>query len=234
MRRLLLVDDDPKLCDITGKYLAHAGFEVAVARDGRQARERVAREAFDLVVLDVMLPDTTGFAWLKELRGGRFAGEPGGSAPDVPVVLLTALGRTPDVLTGLRSGADDYVTKPYDPSELVERIRTVLKRAGGGAHDALALGNLRIDLATRLARCGGKELPLQRRELDLLVHLARNAGRALTREALLDAVWGVDFDGSDRAVDICVTRVRAKLAEAGAVAAIRTVRGTGYRLEVPR
>lgn len=234
MRRLLLVDDDPKLCDITEKYLAHAGFEVAVARDGRQAQERVGREAFDLVVLDVGLPDTTGFAWLQSLRAGEFTEAGRGSASDLPVVVLTALGRSQNVLTGLRSGADDYMTKPFDPSELVERIRAILKRAGRPVHDGMSLGNLSVDLATRLATCGGRELPLQRRELDLLVHLGRHVGRVFTREELLDAVWGLDFEGSDRAIDICVQRLRAKLVEAGADASIRTVRGTGYRLEVPR
>ena len=232
MAKLLLVDDDAKINHIVFRYLRHEGHEVDTVLKGEAAEDLLATQHYDLVILDVMLPDTTGFALLENLRSGAYFSSSASTVPDTAVIMLTALGDTPNVVKGLAGGADDYMSKPFDPSELVQRVSAILRRTAptSGAQEILH-GDLRIDQRSRVVRIGDTQLDLQRRESDLLTFLCQNPAQAFTREELLNKVWGWDYEGSDRAVDICVQRLRYKLKAADSRVVIHTVWGTGYRLD---
>jgi two-component system response regulator MtrA len=222
--RILLIEDDPSIREVTAIGLGNAGFTVETAVDGQAGLERFAAEPFDLVLLDVMLPRVDGLEVAREIR----------RTSTVPIVMLTARSDTIDVVVGLEAGADDYVRKPFELPELVARVRSALRRVGRHADDAapeLRLGPLRIDLAGRtVTRNGSGEIPLTRTEFDLLVELARHAGQVLTRDVLLDRIWGYDYLGDSRLVDVAVGRLRAKVeADPSAPELILTVRGAGYK-----
>jgi DNA-binding response OmpR family regulator len=223
-----VVDDDPTVSDVVRRYLEHAGFEVTLAADGRSALDRVAARRPDLVVLDLMLPGIDGLEVCRRLRGRD---------PDLPVIMLTALGEESDRVIGLSLGADDYVTKPFSPRELVLRVQGVLRRAaraGEVAPDTPAVlrdGDLEVDVARRVARLRGGELALTVREFDLLVFLMRHPGRAFRRAELLDGVWGWTF-GDQSTVTVHVRRLREKVEDDPAEPSrIVTVWGVGYRYE---
>jgi DNA-binding response OmpR family regulator len=238
---VLIVDDDLKIARIIARYLEQAGFETSLAHDGKTAAGLLAGQPVDLVVLDILLPDTSGLKILRDLRhpedqpdnGTRRPASPA-TAPDVPVLLLSALGMTDDIIGGLRSGADDYLVKPFEPRELVERVRTLLRRSlRDQKPSVIKAGGLELDLPARQARYRGHILELTRREYDLLVHLVSHPGRVHERGQLLDAVWGKDFDGSDRSVDLCILRLRSRLEDAHADSVrIDTSWGSGYRLTI--
>lgn len=246
MQTILIVDDDAKIVKIMALYLEKAGFATLAAGDGACARQILRSHACDLLILDIMLPDTTGLNLLEEIRrmpdcpdtaGGSADSVPPGSPvwatpPDVPVLMLSALGLTDDIVDGLRHGADDYLVKPFEPRELVERVRALLRRSRrADATRHRLVGNLSLDLEAREARCAGRLIPLTRREYDLLAYLSASPGRVFSRTQLLDAVWGCDFAGNDRAVDLCILRLRGRLAKAGANGVqIATSWGSGYRL----
>ncbi len=228
--RVLLVDDESKIREILRRYLEDDGFEVAEAADGDTAL-RVSREMTpDLVVLDVMMPGIDGIETLRALR----------SESDVPVILLTARAEEVDKLIGLSVGADDYVTKPFSPRELVARAKTVLRRGGTGrpAHDddRLDFTGLSIDPARHQIVRDGQSVELTALEFDLLTALARAPGHVFTRRQLLEQVWGWDFFGDERVVDVHIRSIRRALGDrAEAPELIGTVRGVGYRfLGVPR
>lgn len=233
MAKLLLVDDDPKINNIVGRYLKHADHDVVAAFDCRQAERELSTQGFDLVIFDVMLPDGNGFQLLEELRAGSYFLQQQATPMDAPAIMLTALGETQNVIKGLKNGADDYMTKPFEPAELVQRVAAILRRVGSkeDASQELCLGDLRIDPKSRQIYVHAAPLDLQRREADLLFFFCRNPNQAFSREELLNKVWGWDYQGSDRAVDICVQRLRSKLKAADSHIAIRTVWGTGYRLD---
>jgi two-component system, OmpR family, response regulator MtrA len=240
---LLVVEDDSSLREVMTIGLEGEGFRVIPAENGPAALLAFASQAPDLVLLDVMLPGLDGFAVCQEIRKVSLA----------PIIMLTARASTADVVHGLESGADDYVTKPFDFSELVARIRSVLRRAavrpaaGGSAVETpdgaaggqaaappamLELGPLRIDSAAHTVRRGGEEVALTVTEFRLLYELARHAGQVLSREQLLELVWGYSYLGDSRLVDVHVQRLRAKIEEDPArPALIATVRGVGYRAE---
>ena len=229
-QRVLVVDDEAKIREIVRRYLEHEGYEVAEAADGDTAL-RVARELHpDLVVLDVMMPGTDGIEVLRTLRGES----------DVPVILLTARTEEIDKLIGLSVGGDDYVTKPFSPRELVARVKSVLRRVGSGpvgkAVDRLDFVGLDIDLARRDIERDGRAVELTALEFDLLVALARAPGRVFTRRQLLEQVWGWDFFGDERVVDVHIRSIRRALGDrADAPELIGTMRGVGYKfLGVPR
>jgi DNA-binding response OmpR family regulator len=231
MSNVLIVDDDAKIARIIARYLEQSGYHASLALNGAEARQILQTTCQDLLVLDVLLPDTTGHAICRDLR------QPPGSAawatrPDTPVLMLSAMGLTDDIVDGLRSGADDYLVKPFEPRELVERVHTLLRRRQAGRKPAvLAAGNLRIDRQSRTARCHDLELDLARREFDLLAWLADHPGQVFSRSQLLDDVWGDDYAGGDRAVDLCILRLRGRLRQAGCGGVrIDTLRGSGYRL----
>jgi two-component system, OmpR family, response regulator MtrA len=220
--RILLVEDDPSIREVTAIGLSAAGFDVATAADGVEGLERFRADPVDLVLLDIMLPRMDGYEVCRQIR----------KTSTVPVVMLTARGDTMDVVVGLEAGADDYVRKPFDLPELIARIRAALRRAGAGSEETpeLRLGSLVIDIAGRTVTRDGADVPLTRTEFDLLSELVRHAGQVLSRDVLLDRVWGYDYLGDSRLVDVAIQRLRAKVeADPANPELIQTVRGAGYK-----
>jgi DNA-binding response OmpR family regulator len=227
VQRVLVVDDDVTVSDVVRRYLERAGYDVALAADGPAALTIFSERHPDLVVLDLMLPGIDGLEVCRRMRA---------DARDVPVVMLTALGDEADRVLGLELGADDYVTKPFSPRELVLRVQSVLRRSSTSpatdpAAAPLCDGALVVDTFRRVAHLGGTELALTVREFDLLVYLMRNPGRALRRGELLEAVWGWTF-GDSSTVTVHVRRLREKVeSDPTRPRRIATVWGVGYRYE---
>jgi two-component system response regulator MtrA len=221
--RILLVEDDPSIREVTAIGLGAAGFAVTTAVDGVDGLDRFRADPFDLVLLDIMLPRLDGYEVTRQIR----------KTSTVPIVMLTARGDTMDVVVGLEAGADDYVRKPFDLPELIARIRAALRRAGTTADDGteeLRLGSLVIDVAGRTVTRDGADVPLTRTEFDLLEELVRHAGQVLSRDVLLDRVWGYDYLGDSRLVDVAIQRLRSKVeSDPAAPELIQTVRGAGYK-----
>ncbi|GAA2029733.1 response regulator transcription factor [Pseudokineococcus marinus] len=226
MTRILLVEDEESLSDPLSYQLGREGYEVAVAADGPSAVAEFDRAGADLVLLDLMLPGLPGTEVCRQLRA-RSA---------VPVIMLTAKDSEVDVVVGLELGADDYVTKPYSSRELLARIRAVLRRRGEPEEDddagALAAGPVRMDVERHVVTLDGEPVALPLKEFELLEVLLRNAGRVLTRGQLIDRVWGADYVGDTKTLDVHVKRLRAKIEEDPASPRrLVTVRGLGYKLE---
>jgi two-component system alkaline phosphatase synthesis response regulator PhoP len=230
---ILVVDDEERLRELLQGYLAQAGFRVLQAADGPQALELVRAHNPDLLVLDLMLPGLDGLEVCRQLR----------TFSDAYVLMLTARAEEIDRVVGLEVGADDYLTKPFSPRELVARVRAMLRRPRGGGErgephstlgqaEALVPGSLQIDEARHEATLDGVPLPLTTTEYDLLVALAKHPGRAFTRAQLLEQVWGADYFGDDHVVDVHIANLRRKLGEDPAQPRlIETIRGVGYRLK---
>jgi two-component system alkaline phosphatase synthesis response regulator PhoP len=223
MKTILVVDDERNIVDLLRLYLEKEGFAVAAAYDGEEALALHVRHDPDLVILDLMLPKVDGLDVCREIR----------RRGDTPVLMLTARSDDIDAIVGLELGADDYVTKPFNPRALVARVKAILRRTEvttrGGR--PIEVGALRIDPRRREATVGERRLELRAREFDLLAALARDPGIVLTRDALLEGVWGTDFPGETRTIDVHVAEVRKKLSPDGPP--IETVRGHGYRLVPP-
>jgi DNA-binding response OmpR family regulator len=222
---VLVVDDDPTVSDVVRRYLERAGYAVILRADGRSALTEYERARPDLVVLDLMLPELNGLEVCRRLRTVD---------PALPIVMLTALGEESDRVLGLELGADDYVTKPFSPRELVLRVQSVLRRSSAvpaPAKETYTDGALVVDTARRIARFDGAELALTVREFDLLAYLMAHPGRAFKRAELLDAVWGWTF-GDQSTVTVHVRRLREKVeADPAQPTRIVTVWGVGYRYE---
>jgi len=226
--RILLVDDDTKLCRLVTDYLRPFGFEVASVHTGPEGLERALEGGYQAVILDCMLPGMDGFEVLRRLR----------RASAVPVLVLTALGDESDRIVGLELGADDYLPKTFSTRELLARLRAVTRRSAMTAAseppapgDMVAVGDLRLDAASRSATAGDRPLALTALEFDLLWQLARAAGRVLSRDQLLDAISGRDYEVFDRSVDVHISALRRKLGDdARSPRYIRTVRSAGYML----
>jgi two-component system response regulator MtrA len=226
--KILLVEDDPSIREVVTMGLRQAGFEVEAAADGEAGLARWREWRPDLVLLDVMLPRLDGLEVCRAIR----------REATTPVVMLTARGDTIDVVDGLESGADDYVRKPFEMPELIARVRAALRRRRAaedqGEAAVVHLGPLRIDTDGRTVDRDGEDVSLTRTEFDLLAELARHPGSVFTREVLLDRVWGYDYLGDSRLVDVAIGRLRAKIeTDAAAPELILTVRGAGYKAARP-
>jgi len=224
VKSILVVDDERNIVELLRLYLEKEGLAVIAAGDGEEALQLHQRHDPDLVILDLMLPKRDGFEVCREIR----------MRGDTPVIMLTARGEDVDAIVGLELGADDYVTKPFNPRALVARVKAVLRRAGRATRGGrpFEVGLLRVDPHRRDASVGERRLTLRPREFDLLVALARDPGVVLTRDVLLEDVWGTDFPGETRTVDVHVAELRKALAPDGPE--IETARGYGYRLIPPR
>jgi phosphate regulon transcriptional regulator PhoB len=225
--RILIVDDEPPIIDVLEYNLKKANYEVIVARDGQEALDKARHQRPDLVILDLMLPQMDGLEVCRALRRDS----------DLPIIMLTAKDEEVDRVVGLELGADDYVVKPFSVRELVARVKTVLRRSGPKAEavsEVFQVGDLRLDAARHEAHLGQTELELTSLEFDLLHVLVAHADRVLTREQLLNQVWGYDYYGDTRTVDTAIKRLRAKLRRLSPDSEfIVTVRGVGYKLQEP-
>jgi len=233
VERILIIDDDVELCSLVGEYLEAEGFGIDAAHDGESGLLMLKGQTYLLVVLDVMLPGMSGFDVLRRIR----------SDSRLPVLLLTARGEDVDRIVGLELGADDYLPKPFNPRELVARIRAILRRTSADARavnappapDIVRVGDIELDPATRTVRHGGQPIELTSVEFNLLEVLLREAGRVVTREQLVSAVLSRKFSPFDRSIDMHVSKVRKKLGDTnGETEHIKTVRGVGYIFARPR
>ena len=216
--RILLVEDEEKLARMVELELKYEGYQVEKAFDGRTGLERALSGEFDLVLLDIMLPRLSGMEVLRRLR----------RESQMPVIMLTARDSVVDKVSGLDSGADDYITKPFAIEELLARIRAALRGRGERGEPLLTAGELIMDVERHRVTVKGQEVELTKKEFDLLRQLLENKGRVLTRESLLDSVWGFDFVGETNSVDVYIRFLRSKLDEAFGIKLIHTVRGVGY------
>ncbi|MBQ6019284.1 MAG: response regulator transcription factor [Clostridia bacterium] len=217
MYKLLVADDEPKIREAIRDYMSAKGFEVLTAADGEQAVTRAAEETPDVIVLDVMMPRTDGFAACREIR----------AFTDAPVLFLTALGEEEDFLNGYARGGDDYVVKPFPLSVLYQKLISVLRRYNGADEkNQLAAGGVVLDLNSRMLETCGRQITLCGKDFAVLQLLMRNRGRTLSREQIVTRIWGYGFDGSDRVADTHIKRVRRALG--GKAELIKTVTGVGY------
>src|ERR1700689_3300606 len=220
VERILLVEDDARPADMLLEYLGQAGFGVTVAPLGATALEKLSDAQFDAVVLDLMLPDMDGLNVCRQLRAKY----------DTPVLMLTARGDAVDRIVGLELGADDYLPKPFEPRELVARLRAIMRRRVRGTDEkSLRFGRLELDTAARAVRLDGKPCELTGYQFDLLVALAKNAGRVLSREVLMDLVKGEEFESFDRSIDVHISRIRSVIEDnPKKPRRIITLRAAGY------
>ena len=222
MAKLLIVDDEANIRNIIRKYALFEGYEVEEAADGMAACALCREQSFDLVIMDVMMPELDGFSAVREIRKNSA----------VPVIMLSARGEEYDRIHGFELGIDDYVVKPFSPKELMMRVAAVLKRAGGtaaGMRETFEFRGLQIDLTARIVTLDGARVELSPKEYDLLFYMIRNRGIALSRDRLLREVWGYDFFGDDRTLDTHIKLLRKKLGDYSGC--IVTLRGMGYRFE---
>jgi DNA-binding response OmpR family regulator len=224
MATILVVDDEPSIVELAKLYLEQEGYRVETATNGSDALGKVGASKPALVVLDLMLPDIDGFEVCRRIRRDS----------DIPILMLTARKEDIDKILGLELGADDYLTKPFNPRELVARVKAILRRYQAGLRPtrAIDVGDLRIDLSQHEATVDGESLTLRTKEFALLATLAQSLGRVLTREQLIEMVWGFDYFGETRTVDVHVNHLREKIA--GSRASIQTVRGIGYKMVLKR
>lgn len=220
MERILIIEDEEKIARFVELELQFEGYEVSKAVDGRGGLELMKSSPFDLVLLDIMLPGLNGIEVLRRIR--QFA--------DIPVILLTARDAVVDKVAGLDAGADDYITKPFAIEELLARVRAALRKKAdiNSKNDTLCAGELCVDINKREAKVGKNLLDLTKKEFDLIVYLLENKGKVVTREALLDGVWGYEFLGETNAVDVYIRYLRVKIEEPFDIKLIHTVRGVGY------
>jgi DNA-binding response OmpR family regulator len=222
MTTILVVDDDPHIRELVRVVLHEDGFETEAAADGAEALELIERQKVELAVVDVMMPNMDGWELVRELR----------RLGDMPILMLTAKGETGDKVKGFRLGVDDYLLKPFEAPELTARVRALLKRYRISVSQQVQVGELRMDRKTYEVFAGGGAVTLPLKEFEVLFRLASNTGRTLSREQLIEEVWGFDFEGNERTLDVHINRLRDRFPEQTTGFRIRTIRGLGYRLEV--
>lgn len=226
MTRVLLVEDEPDLADPLAYLLQREGFEVEIADDGEKALRRYREDGADVILLDLMLPGMPGTEVCRQIR----------TTSSVPIVMLTAKDSEVDIVVGLELGADDYVTKPYSSRELLARMRAVLRRSMASEDDldehVLEAGRVTLDIDRHTVSVDGEQIAMPLKEFELLEYLMRNSGRVLTRGQLIDRVWGVDYFGDTKTLDVHIKRLRSKIErDPSKPAQLLTVRGVGYRFE---
>ena len=224
--KILIVDDDENICELLRLYLEKDGFDPIVANDGEQAVDFAAKYSPDLILLDIMLPKLDGWQVCREIR----------KTSETPIIMLTAKGETFDKILGLELGADDYVSKPFDTKEVIARIKAVLRRSHekdkASQIKEVRYDKLRINLTNYELEVNGVKIDTPPKELELIYHLASNPNRVYTRDQLLDEVWGFDYYGDSRTVDVHVKRLREKLENVSDEWSLKTVWGVGYKFEV--
>lgn len=224
--KILIVDDDENICELLRLYLEKDGFETIVANDGEQAVDFANKYSPDLILLDIMLPKLDGWQVCREIR----------KTSETPIIMLTAKGETFDKILGLELGADDYVSKPFDTKEVIARIKAVLRRSHekdkASQINEVRYDKLRINLTNYELEVNGVKIDTPPKELELIYHLASNPNRVYTRDQLLDEVWGFDYYGDSRTVDVHVKRLREKLENVSDEWSLKTVWGVGYKFEV--
>ncbi len=221
---LLVIDDDPNICELIRLYGEKAGYEVSHANDGLRGVEVFYEIIPDLVVLDIMLPQLSGWEVCQEIRRNS----------QVPIIMLTGKGESYDKIKGLDIGADDYVVKPFDPKELLARMKAVLRRYNifNGDQETLSFPGLNIDMKQYKIEAHGEHITMPPKEMELLYYLASHTNRVFTRQQLLDQIWGYDFEGDPRTVDVHIKRIREKLGKDNQNWDLKTLRGIGYKFEV--
>ncbi len=226
--KILIVDDDENICELLRLYLEKDGFETVVANDGAKAVEYALKYSPNLILLDIMLPQLDGWQVCREIR----------KTSEVPIIMLTAKGETFDKILGLELGADDYVTKPFDTKEVVARIKAVLRRSNDNDKQnqicEVCYDKLKINLTNYELVVDGARVDTPPKELELIYHLASNPNRVYTRDQLLDEVWGFDYYGDSRTVDVHVKRLREKLENVSSEWCLKTVWGVGYKFEITK
>ena len=222
MSKILIVDDEPDIVELIKRYALREGFEVSCAEDGQQAIEICMREDFDIIIMDVMMPDTDGFTASRRIREKK----------DIPVLMLSARGSEYDKLFGFESGVDDYVTKPFSPKELMARIKVILRRHCADPvkkSGTIKISGLEIDTLGHNVSIDGNRLELTAKEYAVLLYLVKNKGIVLSRDQILNEVWGYEYFGDDRTVDWQIKLLRSKLGDYRGY--IHTIRGVGYKFE---
>lgn len=222
MNRILVVDDDPNIRELVHVLLRNDGFDVTEAINGIDALDKLGVTRYDLIILDIMMPEMDGWQLCEELR--RYY--------DMPLLMLTAKGETSQKVRGFQLGADDYLVKPFDPPELSVRVKALLKRYQINISQSVAIGNLLLDRKKFEIIFNNEHLTIPLKEFELLFKLGGTAGRTYTREQLIEEIWGVDFDGNERTLDVHINRLRERFPEKVSKVKITTIRGLGYRLEV--
>jgi DNA-binding response OmpR family regulator len=222
MSKILIVDDDPHIRELSRLFLQDSGFEVFEAADGVEALAQLDSIKVDLFILDIMMPNMDGWELCQELR----------QAYDLPILMLTAKGETSQKLKGFQLGTDDYLVKPFEPLELVARVTALLKRYRIASSQSVQVGELLMDRKTFVIKVKDRELTLPLKEFELLFKLASSPGRTFAREQLIEDIWGYDFHGNDRTLDVHINRLRERFPEDAYSFKITTIRGLGYRLEL--
>ncbi|WP_040949111.1 response regulator transcription factor [Gorillibacterium massiliense] len=222
MPQILVVDDDPHIRKLVEHFLNREGYRVLEAPNGKVALEILEREKADMVILDIMMPEMDGYELCRQLRHYY----------DMPLLMLTAKGETAQKVKGFELGTDDYLVKPFDPPELIARVKALLKRYRIFVSHTLKIGNLTLNRETYECMMGSEPLTLPPKEFELIFKLASYPGKTFTRDQIIEEIWGYDFEGNERTVDVHINRLRERFPEERSAFRISTVRGLGYRLEV--
>lgn len=217
--RVLVAEDQKKLNDIVSRKLTKEGYAVDSCYDGDETWDYISSTEYDAVLLDIMMPGMSGLDVLKKMRD---------SGMTTPVIMMTALGTTGDKITGLDSGADDYIVKPFDLDEMIARTRSVIRRSGNRASNEITIKDLKIDLAAKTATRAGQDIPLTSKEYNIFEYLVQNAGRVISKEQILDHIWNYDYAGDTSIIDVYMHHIRKKVDGDYEEKLIKTVKGAGY------
>ncbi|MGM7702547.1 response regulator transcription factor [Pseudalkalibacillus sp. Hm43] len=222
MVRVLIADDDPNILELISLYIGNEGYQVVKAKDGQDAIEQLESERIDLAIIDLMMPKVDGYELCEEIR----------QYYKIPVLMVTAKGETKDKVKGFQLGTDDYVVKPFDPLEIVMRVKALLRRYQVEASNELKTRNVTMNTSKKEIQVDGERLTMPLKEFELLYTLASYPEQIFTRNQLIERIWGLDYEGDDRTIDVHIKRIRDKLSKSNAAISIKTVRGLGYKIEV--